>query len=112
MHSARFVSGLAPFLERIGTRSQDSINEVSIAEKVTRFTSILNRFSTEWPRRYAVKVQSLCPVCSGFSGAVSATDYSSPKCIDSGLVLRVSGPSAMPTVLCYILLKRSRSDRS
>nr|XP_046267275.1 PR domain zinc finger protein 15 isoform X2 [Scatophagus argus] len=34
MHSARFASGLAPFLERIGTRSQDSINEGSFAEKV------------------------------------------------------------------------------
>ncbi|XP_030292763.1 PR domain zinc finger protein 15 isoform X1 [Sparus aurata] len=34
MHSARIVSGLAPFLERIGTRSQDSINEGSSANKV------------------------------------------------------------------------------
>ncbi|XP_053187405.1 PR domain zinc finger protein 15 isoform X1 [Scomber japonicus] len=34
MHSARLVSGPAPFLERIGTRSQDSTNEVSFAEKV------------------------------------------------------------------------------
>ncbi|KAK2828836.1 hypothetical protein Q5P01_019870 [Channa striata] len=34
MHSPRLVSGPAPFLERIGTRSQDSINEGSFAEKV------------------------------------------------------------------------------
>uniref|UniRef100_A0A3Q1GWF4 PR/SET domain 15 n=1 Tax=Acanthochromis polyacanthus TaxID=80966 RepID=A0A3Q1GWF4_9TELE len=34
MHRARLVSGPAPFLERIGTRSQDSINEGSFAEKV------------------------------------------------------------------------------
>ncbi|XP_060911911.1 PR domain zinc finger protein 15 [Labrus mixtus] len=34
MHLAWFVSGPAPFLERIGTRSQDSINEGSFAEKV------------------------------------------------------------------------------
>ncbi|XP_040038684.2 PR domain zinc finger protein 15 isoform X1 [Gasterosteus aculeatus] len=34
MPSARLVSGLAPFLERIGTRSQDSLNEGSFAEKV------------------------------------------------------------------------------
>ncbi|KAK9536124.1 hypothetical protein VZT92_005934 [Zoarces viviparus] len=34
MHSARLVSGPAPFLERIGTRSQDSLNEGSFAEKV------------------------------------------------------------------------------
>ncbi|XP_056910995.1 PR domain zinc finger protein 15 [Takifugu flavidus] len=34
MHSGHIASGLAPFLERIGTRSQDSINEGSITEKV------------------------------------------------------------------------------
>ncbi|KAM7374815.1 hypothetical protein PAMP_007452 [Pampus punctatissimus] len=34
MHLSRLVSGPAPFLERIGTRSQDSINEGSFAEKV------------------------------------------------------------------------------
>ncbi|KAK2879820.1 PR domain zinc finger protein 15 isoform X2 [Channa argus] len=34
MHSTRLVSGPAPFLERIGTWSQDSINEGSFAEKV------------------------------------------------------------------------------
>ncbi|XP_074529150.1 PR domain zinc finger protein 15 isoform X2 [Halichoeres trimaculatus] len=34
MHLAGLVSGPAPFLERIGTRSQDSINEGSFAEKV------------------------------------------------------------------------------
>ncbi|KAM4544933.1 PR domain zinc finger protein 15 isoform 3-T3 [Odontesthes bonariensis] len=34
MHSARRASGLAPFLERIGTRSQDSLNEGCFAEKV------------------------------------------------------------------------------
>ncbi|XP_068187461.1 PR domain zinc finger protein 15 [Antennarius striatus] len=33
MHRARSASVLAPFLERIGTRSQDSINEGSSAEK-------------------------------------------------------------------------------
>ncbi|KAM6911820.1 PR domain zinc finger protein 15 [Lycodopsis pacificus] len=34
MHPARLVSGPAPFLERIGTRSQDSLNEGYFAEKV------------------------------------------------------------------------------
>ncbi|KAK5859235.1 hypothetical protein PBY51_003316 [Eleginops maclovinus] len=34
MHSANFISGPAPFLERIGTRSQDSLNEESSAGKV------------------------------------------------------------------------------
>lgn len=38
MHSAHFASGLALFLERIGTRSQDWINEGSFAQKVTRFS--------------------------------------------------------------------------
>lgn len=33
MHSAAFASGLAPFLERIGTRSQDWINEGSFAKR-------------------------------------------------------------------------------
>ncbi|KAM3869108.1 PR domain zinc finger protein 15 [Diretmus argenteus] len=34
MHSARLVSGPAPFLERIGTRSQDPINDWSFAKEV------------------------------------------------------------------------------
>lgn len=45
MHSLHIASGLAPFLERIGTRSQDSINEGSITEKVTRYTANLQQIS-------------------------------------------------------------------
>ncbi|XP_061607332.1 PR domain zinc finger protein 15 isoform X2 [Phyllopteryx taeniolatus] len=37
--TTRFISGPAPFLERIGTRSQDSINEASFAEKVCRMAA-------------------------------------------------------------------------
>ena len=112
MHSARIVSGLAPFLERIGTRSQDSINEGSSAEKVTCFPINVRTFSTKWRRSSVVEVQPVRPPRSGFSGAASAAGCLPLKSTDSGLVVCVSGPSAMPTVLCYILLKRSRSDRS
>lgn len=112
MHSATFVSGLAPFLERIGTRSQDSINEGSFAEKVTCFSINVRGFSTKCRRSLVVKVQPVRPVRSGLSAAASAADCLALKSIDSGLVVCVSGPSAMPTVLCYILLKRGRSDRS
>lgn len=45
MHLWRIASGLAPFLERIGTRSQDSINERLITEKVTRFPTNLHQLS-------------------------------------------------------------------
>lgn len=45
MHLWRFASGLAPFLERIGTRSQDSINEGLITEKVTRFPKNFHQLS-------------------------------------------------------------------
>lgn len=47
MHSGHIASGLAPFLERIGTRSQDSINEGSFTEKVTRFTANLQQLSVK-----------------------------------------------------------------
>ncbi|XP_054610741.1 PR domain zinc finger protein 15 isoform X2 [Dunckerocampus dactyliophorus] len=39
MHSVGLASGPAPFLERIVTRSQDSINEVSFAGKVNRMAA-------------------------------------------------------------------------
>lgn len=45
MHLWCIASGLAPFLERIGTRSQDSINEGLITEKVTRFSTYLLKLS-------------------------------------------------------------------
>lgn len=45
MHLWRIASGLAPFLERIGTRSQDSINERLITEKVTRFPTNVHQLS-------------------------------------------------------------------
>lgn len=111
MHSARFASGLAPSLERIGTRSQDSINEGSFAEKVTCFPTNMQRLSSNWRCRLVVKVQPVCPIRSACPSAASAAVSLALKSIDSGLVVRVSGPSAMPTVLCYILLKRSRSER-
>lgn len=61
MHSARLVSGPAPFLERIGTRSQDSTNEVSFAEKVTRFHTNIHLVSTNSLRSLVEKVQLECP---------------------------------------------------
>lgn len=67
VHSARLVSGPAPFLERIGTRSQDSLNEGSFAEKVTCFPINTHCFSTKWRCSLAVKVQRVCPVRSGFA---------------------------------------------
>lgn len=87
MHRAPFVSGPAPFLERIGTRSQDSINEGSFAGKVTCFPINVHRFPTKWRRSLVVKVQLVGSVRSGSSRAASTAGCLALKSIDSGLVL-------------------------
>lgn len=112
MHPARLVSGPAPFLERIGTRSQDSINEGSFAEKVTCFPTDVRRFSTKWRRSFVAGVQTFRPVRREVPYTACAAACMALLNIDSGLGVCVSGPSAIPTVLCYILVNRSRADRS
>lgn len=82
------------------------------AEKVTCFPTNTRRLSTKWRRSLVVKVQLIRPVRSEFTRNASTTHWRPLNRIDSGLGVCVSGPSAMPTVLCYILAKSSRSDRS
>lgn len=46
------------------------------------------------------------PASTRSSPAPSAASSLAPKTVESGRVVCVSGPSAMPTVLCYNFLKR------
>ncbi|MEQ2193448.1 hypothetical protein XENOCAPTIV_028334, partial [Xenoophorus captivus] len=102
MQWARLASGPAPFLERIGTRSQDSINEGCFAEKVTCFLTNFLWFPAKWRRSLLVKMQPafpgrselLCAACTALRPALKSTD--------SGLLVFVSDPAAMPTVLYVI----------
>lgn len=106
MHSAHFASGLALFLERIGTRSQDWINEGSFAQKVTCFSVNVRQLTRNWRRSVVVGMQPDRPASTRSSSASPAPSSLAPKTVDSGRVVCVSGPSAMPTVLCYNFLKR------
>lgn len=67
MHRALGASGPAQFLERIGTWSQDSLNEGCFTEKVRCFFTVLLGFRVR-----------VCPLCPGRPGSLQPSPLPLP----------------------------------